>query len=169
MDLHLDDEAFVRAPVRMVYERLVDPSSYPSWWPGLRLVRAAPVGGSWLTEAEAEGGPPRRGLVGRPREPGEAYFDFTLPRGRARRLRLRARPYRFRLDRGLVLALEGDLTGRTEWWLESGYGGTIVHHLAWLTARRATADAYRAAARRGLWGLKDAAQSEVRERVGLAP
>jgi uncharacterized protein YndB with AHSA1/START domain len=174
VDLYVDDDAFVRAPPRLVWARLVDPSVYGSWWPDFRLESEAPVGASWLAEADAEGGADGHGIVGRPREPGEARFDFTLRAGRLRRrLRLTARPYRFRTDKGLYLALTGDLEGTVEWWLEPGYGGTVVHHVARLDVtrrrRRAVAEAYRGAVRRGHWGLKDDVQSEVRERLGLAP
>lgn len=174
MDLYVDDDAFVRAPRSLVYARLADPDSYEDWWPGLRVVRRAPVDGSWLTESEDEGGPSDDGLIGRPREPGRTHLHVTFPAGRLRRrLAITARPYRFRADKGLYLAFEGDLVGKVEWWLETGHGGTIVHHLSRLDVRRGgverLAAAYRTSIRRAVWGLKDDVQSEVRERVGLPP
>lgn len=174
VDLYVDDDAFVRAPPRLVWVRLSDPSSYASWWPGFRLTAEAPVGASWLAEAEEEGGADGHGVVGRPREPGASRFEFTLRAGRLRRrLSLTARPYRFRTDKGLYLALTGDLEGTVEWWFEPSHGGTVMHHVARLDVRRrrprAIAETYRTALRRGHWGLKDAVQGEVRERLGLPP
>ncbi len=173
MDIFVDDDAFVRGPPAFVYRRLSDPSTYERWWPGFRMVAAAPVGVRWDAEAQAEGGVPRGGLFGRPGEPGETRFDFELRTPRSRRLRLEGRPYRFREDSGLHVALDGDLIGTVEWWLQSAWGGTVVHHIARLDVPgrrgRRVAAAYRHAVRRAAWGLKDAVQSEVRERVGLAP
>jgi uncharacterized protein YndB with AHSA1/START domain len=174
MDLYVDDDAFVRAPAPLVYGLLADPDHYEDWWPGFRMRAAAPAGSSWSSEARAEGGPRESGLVGRPREPGSSRFDFTLTvRGPHRRLQLRARPYRFRTDKGLYLALDGDLAGTVEWWLEGAHGGTVVHQLSRLDVRRGrvhrVSDAYRAAMRRAAGGLKDAAQTEVRRRAGLPP
>lgn len=174
MDLHVDDDAFVRAPASLVYSLLADPDGYGAWWPGFRLRAAVPAGASWLSEARDEGGPRKDGLVGRPREPGESRFDFSLAvPGRRGRLKLTARPYRFRTDKGLYLALNGDLEGTVEWWLEEAHGGTVVHQLSRLDVRRGRATlvaaVYRVAMRRAAGGLKDAAQSEVRRRAGLPP
>lgn len=170
--LDIDDEAFVRAPRRLVYARLVDISGYPSWWPGFRMVDERPAGPTWDHEADGQRG--SGGLQGRPPRPGDAEFRFRLTDRRfwRRSIRLRARPYRFRPDKGLFYALDGDLEGATEWWLEEGSGGTVVHHLTKAEVQRGrtrAADAYRRAIRRGMWGLKDAVQSEVRERIGLHP
>lgn len=173
MDLFVDDDAFIRGPATLVYRRLSDPGTYSDWWPGFRMLSAAPVGARWDTEAEAEGGVPHGGLTGRPVEPGETRFSFELRPRRTTRLRLEARPYRFREDSGLQLALDGSLTGTVEWWLQRAWGGTVVHHIARLTIpgrrRAASAAAYRRAIRLASWGLKDAVQSEVRERIGLDP
>jgi uncharacterized protein YndB with AHSA1/START domain len=172
-DLYVDDASFVRAPPVYVYRRLADPSSYEEWWPGFRLIRAAPAGSDWEAEARETGGPQADGLIGRPREPGESSFSFELRVGRFRRLRIDARPYRFRQDKGLYLALTGDLEGVVEWWLQASHGGTHVHHLARADVRRGsvprTVAAYRAAVRASGWGLKDQVQSEVRAQAGLAP
>lgn len=170
MDLFLDDEGFVRAPVDLVYRRLVDLAGYGAWWPGLRVKRAAPAGATWDAEAEGRDHP----QMGYPREPGASVLDVQVRCGwRGRALRLTLRPYRFRAGKGLLLDLAGDVVGTAEWWLEEGFGGTVVHHLtrADVARRRAAAVAlrYRVAVRHGLWGLKDACQSQVRAAVGLAP
>lgn len=153
MDLELDDEAFVRAPPASVYRWLTDFSTYPAWWPGFRIIAAA-VGGSV--------------------EPGVSLLTLELRARPLRRpLRIAARPYRFRPGKGVFLDLDGDLAGDAEWWLEEGWGGTVVHHLIRAdTPRRrprTVAAAYRASVRRATWGLKDAVQSEVRSLIGLPP
>lgn len=170
MDLDFDDDAFVRAPPRLVYRRLVEPSSYPDWWPGFRLVRSAPTAATFDAEAVAAGEDLDQ-LMGVPTEPGEAHFAFHLHRGGLRRrISVVARPYRFRPLKGFAAALEGDVVGTIEWWLEPGWGGTVVHHLAHLTPHRRRARAgYRRSARAALFGLKDAIQTEVRELAGLEP
>lgn len=172
--LDIDDETFVRAPRELVYAWLVDISGYPAWWPGFRMGRELPAGPTW--DHEARTAPPREpgGLEGRPPEPGDAEFRFRLTDRRfwRRAVRLRARPYRFRPGKGLFYALDGDLEGSAEWWLEEGFGGTVVHHLTKADVQRGglrRADTYRRAIRRGAWGLKDAVQAEVRERIGLHP
>lgn len=172
--LDIDDEAFVRAPRGLVYARLLDVSSYPSWWPGLRMELERPAGPTWDHEARTVGPRPPGALEGRPPTPGETEFRFRLAGRRwwRRTVRLTARPYRFRPGKGLFYALSGDLDGIAEWWLEEGFGGTVVHHLTKADVQRGgarTADTYRRAVRRGTWGLKDAVQSDVRERIGLHP
>lgn len=170
MDLDFDDDAFVRAPPRLVYRRLVDPAAYREWWPGFELVRASPTTATWDAEAVAAGDDLDQ-LMGAPTEPGEASYAFRLRRGRLRRpIAVVARPYRFRPVKGFAAALDGDVVGTIEWWLEEGYGGTVVHHLAHLNPRRRRARVgYRRSARAALWGLKDAVQSEVRTLAGLEP
>ncbi len=172
--LDIDHEAFVRAPRDLVYARLLDVSSYPSWWTGFRMDHERMAGPTW--DHEATTGPPRKpgGLEGRPPEPGETEFRFRLTDRRfwRRAVRLTARPYRFRPGKGLFYDLHGDLEGAAEWWLEEGSGGTVVHHLTKADVQRGgarTADTYRRAIRRGAWGLKDVVQSEVRDRIGLHP
>jgi hypothetical protein len=83
------------------------------------------------------------------------------------------RPYGWRHDLGVVLALAGDLEGRGELWLEPTGGGTVVHHVLTATTplprpARVLAD-HRRAVRTGLWGLKDLLQAEVRTVGGLVP
>ncbi|HEX9889282.1 MAG TPA: SRPBCC family protein [Nitriliruptorales bacterium] len=146
--LHVDDDAFVRAPVRLVYPHLTHLAAYPRWWPGVAM---QPVG---------------RG--------GAELFRLTMRAGRlSRPLRLIVHPNGWRHDAGFHMSIEGDLDGRAEWWLEEGWGGTVVHHLASFEAigaspRRALT-AYRRALRQGLWACKDVLQSEVRRSAGVAP
>ncbi len=181
VDIYLDDDTFIRGTPQQVYRRLADPSSYATWWPGFRMLSAAPVDGSWEAEAIAAG-PPRPGeLEGRPPVPGQAVFECGLrPRLRVFRwprwqgIKLIARPYRFRPGKGVFLHCRGDVEGTVEWWLEPGWDGVVVHHLVRCRVarrrrqRRVAAD-YRLALRQGMWGLKDDVQSEVRELAGLAP
>lgn len=175
MDLALDDDVFIRATPPLVYRRLADPTTYPTWWPGFRLLEEHPVGDTWDAEAVASGDLHTVGVIGRPREPGAAWFRCELKVPRVRPIRLTCRPYRFRPGKGIYLDLDGDVVGTLEWWLEEGYGGVVVHHLARSRVadhrRRPTSvvRAYRWAHRRAMWGLKDVVQSEVRELVGLEP
>lgn len=170
MGLDFDDDAFVRAPPRFVYRRLVDPASYREWWPGFELLRASPTAATWDAEAVSAGEDLDQ-LMGAPVEPGEAHFAFRLGRGPLRRrIAIVAHPYRFRPVKGFAVALDGDVVGTIEWWLEPGWGGTVVHHLAHLTRlRRRARVGYRRSARAALFGLKDAVQSEVRTLAGLQP
>lgn len=147
-ELHVDDAGFVRAPASLVHRRVVDVASWPSWWDVARVRPGQPVGRDevWLVE---------------------------LRGARARRLRWSARPHGWRTDRGMLMALEGDLRGWAEFWLEPTHGGTIVHHI--LMARTAVprpdrvVTDYRRALRRGLWGLKDTLHLEARTSAGLVP
>jgi uncharacterized protein YndB with AHSA1/START domain len=148
VQLDADDAGFVRAPVELVYRRLTDVADWPSWWPGLRVRSAPPVGGDevWLLD---------------------------VPAGRLRQVRLAARCHGWRFNAGFHLALHGDIDGRGEFWLEPVAGGTVVHHVLSGTTtlphpRRVLAD-HRRAVRRGLWGLKDALQLETRTSAGLLP
>lgn len=149
MDLHVDDDGFVRAPPGLVYRRLTDLASWPGFWPGVTTTRAPGDPERWRIDAQAEARGARGGA-----------------------LRLTAQPHAWRHDQGFHLDLTGDLVGRAEFWLEPGWGGTVVHHVATLRAAgrgaRRRGVAYRALVRRGLCGLKDDLQSEVRERLGLA-
>lgn len=147
--LHLDDAGYVRAPAALVYRRLTDLGRWPTWWPGVR------------TTPMADG-------------TGREVWAVELLRVRApwRGLRVAAWPHTYRHEVGFKLALTGDLVGEAEFWLEPVGGGTVVHHL--VTAEvtgptRSTLATYRVVARRGLWGLKDAVQTEVRTAMGLRP
>lgn len=145
--LHVDDEAFVRAPAPLVYRRLTNIGRWPTWWRGLRVT------------AMADGA-------------GRETWALELAPSRWRGLRVAAQPHTYRHDVGFQLALSGDLDGRAEFWLAPVEGGTVVHHL--LAAEpagspRAALRLYRAAVRHGLWGFKDAVQAEVRTAVGLQP
>lgn len=149
MELHVDDDAFVRAPVAVVYPRLTDIDGWSRWWPG-------------VTTAAAD-------------DPAaDDRWQVSFRAGRARRpLRVTATAGQWRHDAGFRMDLEGDLTGWSEFWLEDDFGGTVVHHL--LVARtdrrrpvRVLSD-YRVVLRRGLWRLKDDLQREVRAGQGVAP
>jgi hypothetical protein len=148
VDLHVDDAGFVRAPAPLVYRRLTHVAAWPSWWRGVRVRKSdsSPDGEVWSVE---------------------------LAGARGRRLRYEVRPHGWRHEHGFLLALQGDVLGTGEFWLEPTHGGTVVHHL--LVARttlphptRVLAD-HRRAIRRGLWGLKDAVQLEARTSIGLLP
>ncbi len=149
MDLHVDDDAFVRAPADVVYRRLTNLNGWPAWWPGVRVARLTNVTGA------------------------ESYAIEWGHRLLGPGIRLLASARRWRHEVGFELAVRGDLEGRAEFWLEPGYGGTVVHHL--LVARSddrrplAVLARYRAVLRRGLWAFKDDVQSEMRTVAGLAP
>lgn len=145
--LHVDDDGYVRAPIALIYRRLTDIGRWPTWWSGVRTLR--------LSDGT-----------------GREVWALELGRSRWRGLRVAAWPHTYRHEVGFTLALTGDLVGEAEFWLEPAAGGTVVHHLlsAEPTGRARPALAtYRAVARQGLWGLKDAVQSEVRTAVGLRP
>lgn len=145
--LHVDDDGFVRAPATLVYRRLTDIGRWSRWWPGVRTSRMSD---------------------GSDRE----VWALELAQHRWRALRVAAWPHTYRHETGFVLSLTGDLVGRAEFWLEPVAGGTTVHHVV---AAEPTIDAsaalrtYRSVLRRGLWGLKDALQTEVRTAMGMAP
>jgi hypothetical protein len=146
--LHADDQAFVRAPEALIYRRLTHVAAWPSWWSGCRVEALPPTGGG------------ERWAIGLRAAPG-------------RWLRLAVRPHSWRHDLGVVLALDGDLVGRAEFWLEPTHGGTVVHHLLVATTPLPrplrVLEVHRRAVRRGLWGLKDVLQLEARSSVGLQP
>lgn len=128
--LHVDDDGFVRAPAADCYGVLTHVAAWPTWWPGTRVADRS----------------------------GKDHFAVTIGRG-LRRTRLDVRAHGWRHERGFRLAVTGDLTGDVEFWLEEGWGGTVVHHLATLAGRRPGVHRrYRRWARRGLWGVKDAVQ-----------
>lgn len=144
MELHTDDDTFVRAPIGLVYKRLTDVGGWRNWWPKLDV---EPVTTSDDTEVVA----------------------ITLRSRPWRRLRYRATLSGWRHDAGFSMRLDGDLTGRAEWWLERVEGGTVVHHvLAARPTRRPTVALrdYRAVLRAGLWTFKDNVEAEVRYIVG---
>lgn len=140
--LHVDDDGFVRAPAPLVYRRLTDVRAWPTWWPGVAVVeRSAPEGGEVVA--------------------------WTLRAGsRARPIAVTADLHGWRHDEGFALGLDGDLVGRAEFWLEAGWGGTVVHHVVVATTTlarpAATLRDYRRVLRRGLWALKDDLELEVR-------
>lgn len=148
MDLHVDDDGFVRAPTPLVYRRLTDVRSWPTWWPGTAVEERPAVDGDEAVLIGWRGGP-------------------------GRRVRVHARLHRWRHDEGFALDLRGDVEGHAEFWLEPAHHGTVVHHL--LIGRtdhpapvRLHAD-YRRAIRRGLWACKDVLELEVRTGAGLVP
>jgi hypothetical protein len=154
VELHADEAGFVRAPAALVDRRVRDVGSWPTWWPGTRVLARPPA---------------------RPPSPGEddEVWLLELTGAPGRRLRLEARFHGWRPDAGIRMALEGDLVGRAEFWYDPVAGGTVVHHL--LAARsplprpgRVLRD-HRRAVRRGLWGLKDALHLEQRTSAGLTP
>ncbi|MBW3659248.1 MAG: hypothetical protein KY457_11460 [Actinobacteria bacterium] len=156
MDLHVDDDAFVRAPVAAVYPRLTDIAGWSDWWPGVRTV------------AVAEGR-----TTAPPDEPSERWSIALRARRTSRPLRVTGTPGQYRHDAGFRIDLEGDLAGWSEFWLEDAFGGTVVHHLLVAATDhrrpvRVLRD-YRVVLRRGLWRLKDDLQREARRDLGMAP
>ncbi|GGI07267.1 hypothetical protein [Egicoccus halophilus] len=157
LELHVDDDGFVRAPVALVHRRLSAVDDWPTWWPGLR-VRAMPP--ERAPGAGADG-------------PAQEVWALELPAAPLRRLRVAARLHDRRHEQGFLLALRGEVNGRAEFWLEPTGGGTVVHHLLTATvpsasSRRLQRD-YRRAVRQGLWGLKDRLHLEARTSAGLVP
>ncbi len=141
--MHVDDDGFVRAPAAACYRTLTDVAGWPAFAPDTRVDVA-----------------------------GENRFELALGRGRDR-LRLVAEASSWRHDAGFKLALTGDITGTAEFWLEPGWGGTVVHHLVNATVAGSQPARVHAAYRRWLrhllWGLKDVLQDEVRRAEGLTP
>ena len=147
-EITIDDATFVRAPTPLVYRRLTDLAAWPVWWPHARI----------------------REL---PRLGGDERWALSLRAGPATQLRLGLTCVRWRHEAGLVLAVQGDLAGRVELWLEPVAGGTVVHHLGVIAATRRwprrTVIGYRRAVRAGLWGFKDALHLEMRTAIGVHP
>ena len=162
MDLFVDDDGFVRAPALQVYRCLTNVAAWDRWWPG---VSADTVDVSELRSEEL------RELLDTA-EDAEAW-RLTWRDRWPRRLRFEAVVHGWRHEAGFQLQLSGDVDGRAEFWLEQDHGGIVVHHvLVGSTHRRRAVrvlTSYRRVLRRGLWGLKDHLQSEVREDLGLAP
>lgn len=133
--LHVDDDGYVRAPAADCYRALTDVASWPQWWPATRV------------DAQRA----------------EDHFRVRVGRWPGR-LRLDVEAHGWRHERGLRLAVAGDLDGEVEFWLEPGWDGTVVHHLATLRGGgRRIARRYRRWVRRGLWGVKDHVEAGVRE------
>src|SRR5690625_4802276 len=142
--LKIDDAGFVRAPIELVYRRVTHVGAWPQWWPGLHVRPLPPV-----DERER--------------------FSLGLHRGRLRLLRFCATFSGWRHEQAMLIELSGDLRGNAELWLEPLPGGTIVHHVASVSSdlrfARHTVVGYRRGVRRGLWGLKDALQLEMRTSI----
>jgi hypothetical protein len=157
VDLHVDDDGFVRAPADLVYRRLTHVAAWPTWWSGLRV---RPL-------------PPEPDPEAAPGAPLDERWALELRGAPLRRVRVAARLHGWRHERGFSLALSGDVEGHAEFWLEPDFGGTVVHHL--LIGRTAQPHPlrvyrdYRRALRRGLWGLKDLLHVEARTSAGLTP
>lgn len=160
MELHVDDDAFVRAPVAVVYPRLTDLAGWPDWWPGVRAERL-------------EGGPAPADPARDPDGPPERWSISYRARRTSRPLRVTGTPGQYRHHAGFRIDVEGDLDGWSEFWLEDAFGGTVVHHLLVASTDRPrpvrVLRDYRVVLRRGLWQLKDDLQREVRRELGVAP
>lgn len=157
MELHVDDDGFVRAPAELVYRRLTHVAAWPTWWSGTVVRPLAP-------ERAPDAAPGA--------DPDECWA-IELRGAPLRRVRVAARLHGWRHEQGFAMALRGDVEGHAEFWLEPGFGGTVVHHL--LIGRTELAHPlrvyrdYRRAVRRGLWGCKDLLQLEARTSAGLVP
>lgn len=149
MDLHVDDDGFVRAPAPACYRVLTDLGGWADWWPGARL---HVLGDDALGVVVPLVGPPS-------------------PLRRRRDVRLQVTAGGWRHDVGFQLSLVGEVEGRAEFWLEAGWGGAVVHHVAALDVDRDdpldVLATYRWWVRQGLWALKDRLQAEQREQQGL--
>lgn len=148
MELHVDDDGFVRAPAPLVYRRVTDVLAWDRWWPQLSVAPREAAGPDQVVAVELRPAP-------------------------GRRLRYDARLHGWRHDAGFSLALSGDVRGHAEFWLEPGWGGTVVHHLLIGATDhprplQVLAD-YRRVLRRGLWACKDRLELEVRTGAGAAP
>lgn len=147
MQVHVDDDAFVRAPAALVYRKLTNIGAWPQWWHGCRM---QPLGVPGATER----------------------WSLELRTSGLAAVRLAMTPHSYRHDAGFRMDLSGDLDGFAEFWLVPRSGGTVVHHvmLAEPAGRPLTTlRRYRTAVRRGLWALKDELHVEVRTAVGLTP
>lgn len=154
MRLDIDDAGHVGAPVWLVWRRLTDIAAWPSWWVGSSVCMHADVA---MLDLQ---------VAGRGRR--SQQWWWPLPGG-VRTLRIAATPHDWDHEHALNMTLGGDVTGEVEWWLEQTPSGTLVHHVG-TVASGAQADGpatWRAAVRRGLWGLADALALEVRDAVGL--
>ena len=132
MELHLDDDGFVRGPAAACYRVLSNVAAWPSWWGGTRVAE----------------------------RPGRDHFRVVIGDWPARS-RLDVRAHAWRHERGFRLVVAGDLVGDAEFWLEPDRGGTVVHHLATLTGGARGIQRYRRWVRGGLWGVKDQVQGAV--------
>lgn len=148
--IHVDDAAFVRSPVALVYRRLTDVTAWPEWWSGVRVSpREKPPAGA---DGEID------------------WFRLVMRHG-LRRTSLVVGPHGWRHDAGFRLTVQGSWQGWMEWWLETLPRGTVVHHVALLEVPRrpaATLRRYRRCVRAGLWGFKDAVETDVRRVVELS-
>lgn len=133
----VEDRALVRAPIGLVYAAITDLTRWQDWWPSVS-VRSDGVREHWRLRFGGRTSGPRCTAVA-----GD-----------------------WRHDVGFRLALDGDLVGSAEWWLEPQRGGTLVHHLLEVghpdggDARRRIAR-FRRCVRRGLWGLQSHAEAAV--------
>lgn len=166
----VDDAGFVRAPASLVYRRLTDVAAWPDWWPGARVER-------WrhgaVSDRRLEGFSDLRLQGDDPRLEGDLAV-LELRAGVGRRLRLGLRVHGWRHEQGFLMDVDGAVVGRAEWWLEAVPTGTVVHHLLDASPRDPRHAAvwrrgYRRAVRRGLWGLKDVMEAEMRRAAGVAP
>ena len=131
--LHVDDDGYVRSGAADCYRVLSHLAAWPRWWPHTRVDE----------------------------QRGEDRYRVRLGRWPSR-LRLDVRAHGWRHERGFRLAVTGDLVGEVEFWLEPGWDGTVVHHLATLRGGRPSGRhhrhhhrRYRRWVRHGLWGIKD--------------
>lgn len=155
-----EDSVLVRAPVGLVYRAVTDVAAWPTWWPALAVAPAGRTQGA----PDAVADDPADGAIDRWR------LVIGRPPGRSR---LSAAASGWRHDVGFRLALDGDLVGGAEWWLEPSRGATLVHHVLDLEAiggrdlRRIAR--LRRALRRGLWGLQGRCEAAVLLALAAAP
>lgn len=145
--MKLDDEGLVQAPRWLVHRRLVAVAEWSTWWPGLVVV-------------EPSAGP-------------GVHHHLAVATGRAwrprRTVRLAVLPWGERPDKGIHLAIRGDVVADAELWYADVRLGTIVHHLAEVDERSRGAGSWRSLVRRALWALDDRLGDEVRRAVLPAP
>ncbi len=109
----MTDAVLVRAPVGVVYRTLTDLDGWPRWLPGCRSSRV---------------GVPRDVPGGVAGGAGERH-RLVLRAGGLRRLRVVVDVDGWRHDAGVRWQVLGPGGPRTEWWLEQGPEGTVVHHV----------------------------------------
>jgi hypothetical protein len=167
VELHVDDDGFVRAPAPMVYRRLTNIEAWNDWWPGVTAERQDLA---FIGDLDPR---PAAEATARTVDSDDREAWSFVWRDRLLAIRFDAAAGAWRHEHGFTLALSGDLEGRAEFWLEPGHGGTTIHHiLIASTARRRPLrilTAYRRVLRQGLWRFKDRVQSDVRQAAGLAP
>ncbi|MFA5785382.1 MAG: SRPBCC family protein [Actinomycetota bacterium] len=136
--LYSVDEVYVDAPPQAVYDVLVKPAEYSSWWPA----------------GAGEGGTVEVGTMFR--------LHVRPPGFLRRRQRFEVNVTGMRPGAGFEVRYAGCLTGRSEWYLEPFKQGTVIHYFIdvevgdeRLRRLQKRIIRHRFAIKRGMNGLKD--------------